>query len=149
MTTPTQSAAHVAGKRRRYRIGNLGRIQSGSRVIGDVHDSATKEERRAIIDGLNTQWLPIATHPHPDCDLTEVDLWMVIHPSAMSMGFGDAFRIVDCYRWEGKWVHRDRGEIKPLREECLTHWRPTSKPANLKGAQCVPSTSEVVEKLTT
>lgn len=44
-------------------------------------------------------WQPIETASKEVYDLTEVDLWLVIHPSPMSMGFGDSFRVVDCYRY--------------------------------------------------
>lgn len=86
-------------------------------------------------------WRPIKTAKHEM--FTEIDLWIVIYPSARSMGLGDSFRVTDAfwmdeqpmeYRkdslrddWHEGWFHNDGGRTKRLNEEYITHWMPIPK----------------------
>lgn len=67
-------------------------------------------------------WQPIATFDGPDYQ--EVDLWLQVHASPRSFGWSDAFRVVEAYRKDGKWVHRHEGKEKELYADYITHWMP-------------------------
>jgi hypothetical protein len=67
-------------------------------------------------------WRKIGT-----CDLEDrakCDLWMEWGASALTMGWADAFRVVDCYREGGKWLHYHEGKFKELDSNYITHWMP-------------------------
>lgn len=61
-------------------------------------------------------------------DRKQVDLWMHIVASPMSMGFGDAFRVPNCWKVDGKWFHLHEGQEKELASHYITHWMPVPKP---------------------
>jgi hypothetical protein len=44
------------------------------------------------------------------------------------MGMSDRWRITDCWKADGKWVHRYRNEITELDADYLTHWIRPPKP---------------------
>lgn len=71
-------------------------------------------------------WRPIKTFRSPDRH--EVDLWMYISPSPMSFGMGDSFRVVDAYRIDGKWFHRQGYKEMELDAHYITHWMPRPAP---------------------
>lgn len=74
-------------------------------------------------------WRPIGTFRRRDRE--NVDLWLVIHPSPMSMGWGDSFRVPDAYRKDGRWFHM-YGTPVPAETEIdmqyVTHWMPIPRP---------------------
>jgi hypothetical protein len=57
-------------------------------------------------------------------DNVKCDLWMQWGASALTMGWGDSFRVVDCYHEDGKWFHYHEGKFKELQSDYLTHWMP-------------------------
>ena len=69
-----------------------------------------------------SQWQPIKTAPKRD--YVEIDLWVDIPASPRSFGMGDAFRVVEAYRKNGKWTHRHEGKEKELYADYITHWMP-------------------------
>jgi hypothetical protein len=60
----------------------------------------------------------------------EVDLWMDIPASPMSMGMADSFRVPSAYRLlDGKkWFHYQDGKEQELNSSYITHWMPIPKP---------------------
>lgn len=82
----------------------------------------TIEEAKIIESATNSPWQPITTAPQED--YVEVDLWLDIPASPRSMGFTEAFRVIECYRKNGKWVHRHNYEEKALYPDYITHWMP-------------------------
>lgn len=67
-------------------------------------------------------WKPIKTYRVRGRWFHEVDLWMQWGASPLTMGMGDAFRVVDCYQRDGKWFHRESYQEKELNSEYITHW---------------------------
>jgi hypothetical protein len=75
-----------------------------------------------------SDWRPIKTFRGPDYRM--VDIWMQWGASAMTMGMADAFRVVEAYRKNGKWVHRNpmnSFKEEELVHDYITHWMPTPK----------------------
>jgi hypothetical protein len=52
------------------------------------------------------------------------DLWMVVNAAPSTFGMSDAFRVVDCWFYEGKWVHIHRGAVAELNSKHITHFMP-------------------------
>jgi hypothetical protein len=81
-------------------------------------------------------WRPIQTaRKHRVIGIMpKVDLWLQIPASPRSMGMADSFRVPDCWRHivSGKWVHDHRGEEKEICQEYITHWKPLTRPRNLR-----------------
>jgi hypothetical protein len=75
-----------------------------------------------------SDWIEIKRSGRIPEDRCEVDVWMNIYASPRSMGWADAFRVPDAYRENGKWFHRDRGEVKQLHGDYITHWMPLPAP---------------------
>jgi hypothetical protein len=72
-----------------------------------------------------SEWNPISTAP----EYEKVDVWVQWEPSAMTMGWGDAFRVTDAYRRGGQWFHHvDSGAEKEIRSEYVTHWMAPPQP---------------------
>lgn len=65
-------------------------------------------------------WRPIAEFDLPDGE--EVDVWMDIPASPLSMGIAAEFRVPDAYRIDGRWFHISRDTQAELRADCITHW---------------------------
>lgn len=106
---------------------------NGSKAFTDAIHVRTKEEAEFLVERLNRaapQWLPIETAPNEVWNFSPVDLWLVIKPSIQTMGFGDSFRVVDCYKKYGKgpWCHLHNGEEKEIKHELITHWMPLPAP---------------------
>lgn len=94
--------------------------------------------------GSARSWQPIKTAPKTF--LHEIDLWLVIHPSARSMGMGDSFRVTDAfwmdeqpkeYRahslrddYRAGWFHHDHGKQRRLDDDYITHWMPIPEALN-------------------
>jgi hypothetical protein len=78
--------------------------------------------RRMNTTEQTDQWRPIATAEK--CPFAEIDVWLEIPSSLMTMGFGDSFRVTDVWFHDGKWVHMHGNVMKPLRTEYITHWMP-------------------------
>lgn len=57
-------------------------------------------------------------------DREQCDLWMEWGASALTMGWADSFRVVDCYREDGKFFHYHEGKVKELDANYITHWMP-------------------------
>lgn len=75
-----------------------------------------------------SQWRPIKTFRGRDYH--EVDLWLRICASPMSMGMADSFRVVEAYKVDGKWFHRDptrNFQEAELNSYYITHWMPIPK----------------------
>jgi hypothetical protein len=75
-------------------------------------------------------WQDIATAPK---DRTTIDVWLKVNASPRSMGWADAFRVVDVmweeYGSDGPgWYHIDSGKWKQLYEPYITHWMPLPEP---------------------
>jgi hypothetical protein len=70
-----------------------------------------------------SEWQPIESASKEEYDLTKVDLWMQIG--------ADAFRVVDCWRFRGEWVHDLNHKVEPLIAGYITHWMP--RPAGPNG----------------
>lgn len=59
-------------------------------------------------------------------DDQRVTLFLDIYASPMSMGWGDAFAVADCWRDAGgNWMHLYNGKATELRREYVTHFAPT------------------------
>lgn len=58
----------------------------------------------------------------------KVDLWLNVPASPRSMGWSDAFRVVECWREDSKWFHIDRSEKAELYGPYITHWMPMPAP---------------------
>lgn len=71
-------------------------------------------------------WRPIKSYRGHD--RREVDLWMQVYASPRSFGWSDAFRVVDAYRVQGKWLHRHEGKEQELYADYITHWMPCPRP---------------------
>lgn len=87
-------------------------------------ETAANNMRNAILALLSpaaTPWKPIETFDGMDL-LDQVDLWLVIHPSPRSIGWGDAFRVIEAYRRKGKWFHSHNGKEAELNSDYITHW---------------------------
>lgn len=92
---------------------------------------------RTFLDDLKSHGYVIEPGWSDDLDaaprdgiITKVDLWLHIDPSLMSFGFGDAFRVPDCW-WDADkeaWVHWFGHEVKELESDYITHWRYPPKP---------------------
>lgn len=78
-------------------------------------------------------WRPIKTYRGQDALWPVVDLWLSWGASALTMGMGDSFRVIDCWRNEGKWFHKHNGKDAELRTEYITHWMP--RPSGPSGEQ--------------
>lgn len=78
-------------------------------------------------------WKPIKTASKEDYDTTKVDLWLQWGAAPSTMGWADSFRVVDCWRHKGKWVHEYRGEITEINADYITHWMP--RPDGPRGEQ--------------
>jgi hypothetical protein len=76
-----------------------------------------KKKRKSI-------WRAIKTYRGEDEWMPQVDLWLSWGASPLTMGIQDSFRVVDCWRREGKWYHRFEGKEAELRTEYVTHWAP-------------------------
>ncbi len=73
-----------------------------------------------------SEWQPIETAPK---DGARVDLWLQVYASPHSFGWSDAFRVIDCWWKDGKWVHRrDDGRVEALYPDYITHWMPIPDP---------------------
>lgn len=75
-------------------------------------------------------WRPISTYRRKGRIHHEVDLWLVIHASPLSMGLADDFRVVDAFQKEdGTWWHFDLPSYKDKQivTEYVTHWMPRPK----------------------
>jgi hypothetical protein len=75
---------------------------------------------------ISSPWKPIRSFRGPD--YRQVDLWLTVFASPLSFGWADAFRVVECWREDGKWMHIDVGEKKELNALYITHWMPMPKP---------------------
>ncbi len=83
-----------------------------------------------------SEWRDIATCEHDAelwIDRVEVDLWLQVHASPRSFGMSDSFRVVDAYRVEGKWYHRQDGKEHELFADYITHWMPIPAPPHRGG----------------
>ena len=110
----------VAERMRRIAVG----IEQAVRDIG-VLRAVSPAERPA------PTWQPIESAPKErTLGEPQVDLWMEVYASPASFGMSDSFRVPDCWRdyTTGKWVHRDRGEVRELNERYITHWMPLPAP---------------------
>ena len=90
---------------------------------------------------IKTPWRPIKTAKK--AQLKEIDLWLTVHASPLSMGIGDSFRVPAAYWMEEQaeeyrnpemrddyrsgWFHLDRSKHRRLNPEYITHWMPTPK----------------------
>lgn len=76
-------------------------------------------------------WRPIKTFRGETSKIVEskqVDLWLQISASPRSMGLSDAFRVVDCWKSDGKWFYRHEGKEKELASDYITHWMRVPQP---------------------
>jgi len=73
-----------------------------------------------------SEWRDIRSFDLPDNHA--VDLWLNIYASPRSMGRADAFRVIDCWRDNGKWFHYDGGRQTELFSDYVTHWMPAPEP---------------------
>jgi len=81
-------------------------------------------------------WRPIEQPPRNTSESNPVDLWIAVYASPLSMGMADSWRIPDCWKVDGKWVHRHENQIKELDAHYLTHWiRPPKPPKQGKGSK--------------
>jgi hypothetical protein len=74
-----------------------------------------------------TPWRPIKTFRRETSQFDEakqVDLWIRIHASPMSMGLSDSFRVTGCWQDRGTWFHYHEGKVKELTKHYITHWMP-------------------------
>lgn len=71
-------------------------------------------------------WKPIKTYRGDQ--FRKVDVWMTVHASPMSFGIGDAFRVPECWRRDGKWFHCDHSQERELSSHYITHWMPMPRP---------------------
>lgn len=78
------------------------------------------------------EWKPINRPPRNTNESNPVDIWMHVTASLRSMGWGDSWRIPDCWLKDGKWVHRYKGEIAELEKDHITHWVRPPKPPKFK-----------------
>jgi hypothetical protein len=71
-----------------------------------------------------TNWQPVETAPACSGDQPfEMDVWMKIPASPMTMGFSDSFRVPNAYRKGDRWFHRtEMGVEKELQRDYITHW---------------------------
>ena len=92
---------------------SLGRPRGGSDEEAEVSAKQT--------------WRPIKTAPQ-DGVWSKIDLWLHIPPSPRSMGWGDSFRVPDCWWQDGKWMHYDRGAPREIEKDYITHWMPLPEP---------------------
>lgn len=106
-------------------------LRGGIREYQNRHINEAIDKLAIIRAALTApQWLPIETAPNEVWNFSPVDLWLVIKPSIQTMGFGDSFRVVDCYKKYGKgpWCHLHNGEEKEIKHELITHWMPLPAP---------------------
>jgi hypothetical protein len=78
-------------------------------------------------------WRPIKSFRRETSQFNEakqVDLWMQVHASPMSMGMSDAFRVTNCWRDKGEWFHYHEGKVKELARHYVTHWMPVPSAPN-------------------
>jgi hypothetical protein len=76
-----------------------------------------------------SKWKLIRTFNKADRE--EVDVWLTVNPSPRSFGMGDAWRVVDVYKADGKWLHIHNGSEKEISADYVTHWM--EKPLPPKG----------------
>ncbi len=92
-----------------------------------------------------TPWRPIKTAKK--AVLQEIDLWLIVHASPMSMGMGDSFRVPAAYWMEDQteeyrnpsmrddhhagWFHMDRDQHRRINDDYITHWMPIPKAPQL------------------
>lgn len=76
------------------------------------------------------KWIPIDKCPQEEWFAPgSVDLWLEITASALSMGWSDSFRVVECWRDnDGNWVHNYNGVTTKLDPSYITHYRIPSEP---------------------
>jgi hypothetical protein len=75
---------------------------------------------------MESPWKPIKTFRLPDRH--EVDIWLQAPASPRSMGWADAWRVIEAYRINEKWFHRQDGKEMEIVTEYVTHWMPIPKP---------------------
>ena len=68
-----------------------------------------------------SEWRDVSTLP---ADGEKVDVWMHIYASPRSFGMSDEFRLIDCWREDGQWVHFYKGKVEPLHGPYVTLWMP-------------------------
>ncbi len=73
------------------------------------------------------KWIKIKPYKGPSWP-TNVDLWLDIWASPMSLGIADAFRVPEAYHRNGKWFNLVNGKEEEIRSEYITHWMPMPKP---------------------
>lgn len=73
-----------------------------------------------------SEWKPIKTFRGPDH--RKVDIWLSVHASPRSFGMADAWRVIECWRKDGKWFHYHEGKEAEIVAEYITHWMPEPKP---------------------
>jgi len=82
-----------------------------------------------------SRWRPIKSFRGPTSRFgRKVDLWLSIYASPRSMGMADDFRVVDCWRKDGKWFHEFKGEETELFTDYVTHWLPIPRPPSRRGS---------------
>lgn len=75
--------------------------------------------------------------------LREIDLWLTVPASPMSMGWGDSFRVPEAYWLDEQpeeyrnpelrdchlsgWFHSHMGKTRRLNDAYITHWMPIPK----------------------
>lgn len=79
----------------------------------------------------NNGWHSVKRLPRQTSESNPVDIWMRVTPSPLSMGIGDAWRIVDCWLNGGKWFHVHEGKVKELNADYITHWIRPPKPPKI------------------
>jgi Protein of unknown function (DUF551) len=73
-----------------------------------------------------SEWRPTKTFRGPD--YREFDIWLTVPASPRSFGMGDAWRVIEAYRKNGKWYHRHEGKEAEIVLDYITHWMPIPKP---------------------
>lgn len=103
-----------------------------------------QKARSSAAHGSARLWQPIKTAPKQF--LHDVDLWMIVHASPLSMGIGDSFRVTDAYwmdeqpeeyrdparrdDWRAGWFHSQGFKHRRLNDDYITHWMPIPEAPN-------------------
>lgn len=74
---------------------------------------------------VKSAWRLIKTFRGADSE--RVDLWLSVPASPRSFGMADAWRVVECYRRDGKWYHIANSVEAELYSPYITHWMPIPK----------------------
>ena len=71
----------------------------------------------------HSAWRPISEFTGSDV-WDKVDLWLSVAASPRSMGMSDEWRVVDCWRKDGKWWHYHEMKVMELESDYITHFMP-------------------------